>query len=137
MTTWRYLGTKMEMRLSLGKVKEHAAQVLQEDADVSDEGREALKALSYNFIELMDDNCLIFVPMLKEIDDAASCCFKAYEGTLGAHQTDYEEVLERYRGDVIKILENHISSETHRSAEDKQMHEDVKACTHGWLSDSC
>lgn len=136
MTTWRYLGTKTETKLSLEKVKEDAAKVLQDDTEVSDEGREALKALSHNFVELLDDDCLIFVPVVKEIDDAASRCFKAYEGTLGARQTDYEEALERYRGDVIRILEDHFASETHRSAEDKRMHEDVKARTYGWLSDS-
>jgi hypothetical protein len=66
-------------------VKEYAAQVLQEDEDVSEKGREALKALSHNVIELMDDDCLIFIPGVKEIDDAASHCFKAYKRTLGAH----------------------------------------------------
>ncbi|KAG1764992.1 hypothetical protein EDD22DRAFT_845586 [Suillus occidentalis] len=126
---WQYLGTEMQMSLSLDKIKD-------DDKDISKEGQAGLTALSNNIIELKDDNCLIFVPVLKEIDDAASQCFGAYEGTLGACQMDYEEALERYCGNVVLILKNHFSSEMHCSAEEKQMHKDVKACTYAWLLDT-
>lgn len=77
-----------------------------------------------------------FLPMLKEIDDTVARCFKAYDGYLGTHQPDYEEALERYRTDMIDIMEINFSSEGHRSAEEKQIHEDIKAHTYGWLLDA-
>jgi hypothetical protein len=120
----------------LDQIKAFATQIQDDDPDVIKEGEDGMKALLNNVVELKDDDYLIFVPVLKEIDDAASRCFGAYEGTLGARQTDYEEALERYRNDVVLILENHFSSETHRSAEEKRTHEDVKARTYAWLSDT-
>jgi hypothetical protein len=135
-TIWQYIGTKTSMGLSLGKVKQSALQALDDDPEVSEAGVAALNAMSDNYVELKEDDCLIFVPMLKDIDDAAARCFKAYDGCLGAHQPDYEEALERYRTDVVNIMEIHLSSEGHRSAEERQIHEDIKACTYRWLSDT-
>lgn len=135
-TIWRYIGTKTSVPLSLEKVKQSALEALDDDPDVSEAGATALEKLSDNYVALKDDDCLVFLPMLQEIDDSAARCFKAYDGCLGARHPDYEEALERYRTDVVNIMDVHFSSGGHRNAEEKQIHEDVMARAWGWLSDS-
>ncbi|KAG2337832.1 hypothetical protein BDR05DRAFT_952347 [Suillus weaverae] len=134
---WRYLGAKVEDGpTTLAEAKNIVEDFTQADEEGYTDALQRLLAIMGKIPKVQEEDCLVFLPMMKEIDDVAVKCFKSYEGSLGARQPDYEEAVKRYREDVIRVLKQYFSSQGHRSPEEKHWHEDVLGRTYIWLTDT-
>ncbi|KAG2749159.1 hypothetical protein P692DRAFT_20818535 [Suillus brevipes Sb2] len=123
--TLHYLGSK-EKGPTLEEVKV-IVDVSEHDDEESEDEQETPDAidaviLTMDSMSLPDNNnCLVFVPFMNNIDEIVARCFKAYEGSLGARNTDYEDVLNLYHNDVVESLQDRFALQLHRS-KDKTWH---------------
>ncbi|KAG1772197.1 hypothetical protein EV702DRAFT_1201585 [Suillus placidus] len=114
---WRYLGAKVEDCSTLAEAKNMAEDLAQADDEGYTDALVHLLAITGKVLEVQDEDCLVFLLVMKEIDDVAAKCFKAYEGSLGARQSNYEEA-------------------GHWSPEEKRWHEDILGRVYIWLTDT-
>jgi hypothetical protein len=76
-----------------------------------------------------------FVPVLLDIEKAASKCFKAYQGMMGTWDSEYKEKLAIYQGDVVGLLRSKWLSRSGggRASEEVAWLDNVVARTRLWL----